>query len=193
MEQQSEKFPNNNTNKINVDRLLGLSAILISLLTLIIFIYQTNIIHQQSRLSVTPRLSFNVSQTQKDSSVFFDLLLENKGIGPAIINSSMIIEKGKSYDLDMSEFWKERYPELAKFGVFRSTSAVGKGSTLSAGESKILFSYELFDAAKFNTMSEYLTLDENGNFPFNIIIVYSSIYEEKWKIDYQENGHPVKL
>lgn len=60
------------------DRLVGISAMIISLLTLIIFTYQTNVIRKQSKLSAKPRLSFITSQTVIDSLVIFEQTLTNK-------------------------------------------------------------------------------------------------------------------
>lgn len=183
----------NKKKKLNVDRILGLSAMIISLLTLIIFIYQTNIIHRQSRLSVTPRLSFTTSENQNDTISSYQLSIQNKGIGPAIINSAKIVlSNGKRYNLNMSEFWEEQYPKLKKYGVFRNTSSIGKGTTLSANETRVLSLYE-FKPSKLDTISKYLQLDKNGGLPFNIELIYSSIYEDKWRIDYKKNEHPVEL
>ena len=77
----------------NADRIIGLSAMLISLMTLIIFLYQTNLIKKQSVLSVRPRLTFskNIDKTVtvKDSTnsttISIRLTLRNNGLGPAII------------------------------------------------------------------------------------------------------------
>lgn len=57
--------------KISTDRLLGTSAMVINVLTLIIFIYQTDIMRLQSKLSVKPRLDFTTNQGGNDSLISF--------------------------------------------------------------------------------------------------------------------------
>lgn len=178
--------------KVNVDKILGLSAILISLLTLIIFIYQTNIIHKQSRLSVTPRLSFSTELNRQDSIASFNLLLKNKGIGPAIINSSKIILNTKEYEVVLDDFFNSEYPELRKLGAFTSLSTVQEGLTLSPNETMILFSYK-FNQNNINEIKKHLSINSEEKFPFSIELIYSSIYDEEWKVNSSKNGHPIKL
>jgi len=178
--------------KETVDRLIGFTAILISLLTLVIFIYQTNIIYKQSRLSVTPRLSFNTQFSQKDTVVTFIHILQNKGIGPAIIYSSKVELDGKEYEVDFENFFDTVYPELSEFGDFNSYSSISDGQTLTANEAKILFSYT-FPMQALPKIQSYLGLSEEDDLPYNIRIRYQSIYEEAWEIDSDKNGHPVKI
>ena len=61
--------------KFNADRILGISAMVISLLTLAIFIYQTDIMRVQSKLSVKPRLDFTTNQGGTDSIIVFKEVL----------------------------------------------------------------------------------------------------------------------
>ncbi len=175
-----------------VDRILGVSAILISLLTLIMFIYQTNLMHKQSRLSVMPRLGFTTAYDHNDSVVVYSALIKNKGIGPAIINSAKIILEGKEYKLDMEDFFDEAFPKLDEYGNFNRLSNLGEGNTLAAGEIKKLFSYE-FLITDIEKISAYMQLEDEDTFPFNMEVEYSSIYDEKWRIDIQKGGYPIKL
>ena len=69
--------------KWNSDKLLSLSAISISFITLIIFIYQTNIMSRQNYISIMPYL--DLSTTNDVSDYHFELNLKNHGVGPAII------------------------------------------------------------------------------------------------------------
>jgi len=131
---------------LNVDKIIGLSAMFISLLTLLIFLYQTRVISRQARLSVTPRLTFTGGVLHGTSSVTFKLGVQNNGLGPAIIDSAAIFSNNKYYPLNFREFF-----------------------------------YTLYDMKP-----------EEGKLPFDIIIYYSSIYEEKWKITHNSLGHPMK-
>lgn len=178
--------------KISTDRLLGISAILISMLTLIIFIYQTNIIREQSRLSVKPRLSFSAHFNTKDSTHTYQVLLTNKGLGPAIIEAINLQHDHKKYNADIRAFFEAVYPDVWKYGHFSQTFKLSRGSTLSAGESKSLLVF-VFNETQRLSLLDYLGIQEVDDLPFLIAVEYSSIYEERWKTTSEQDGHPEAL
>ncbi|MEL6561069.1 MAG: hypothetical protein AAFQ94_22950 [Bacteroidota bacterium] len=177
--------------KLNTDRIIGLTAMLVGLLTLIIFIYQTSIIRKQSRLSVTPRLVFNSIEIQRDSVVSYSMELINKGLGPGIIESINIIYEGKSYDLNFGEFLEAEFPDWKKYGLLSQNTSLGKGATLSTDEKVLLFTFEM--ALKdIGQTQEYFKF-QDGEIPIKLETVYSSIYEESWKTNNKDDNHPEKL
>lgn len=180
------------SKRINSERFLAIIATLVGIMTLIIFIYQTNIIHKQSRLSVTPRLSTSTEINHKDSLVHFSFIVENKGIGPAIINKAEILAEKKSYNLDFEEYFEKVYPKVFDLGDFTKTSSMVVGSTLSPNEKQIMFTYA-FKVDKMPIIQESLGLTNEQQYPFQVVIEYSSIYEEEWRIDTNVAGHPKKL
>ena len=181
--------------KMNTDRIIGLSAMLISLLTLVIFIYQTNIMRNQSRLSVTPRFAFGTNVTVTDSMVTFSMSLKNKGLGPGIIESINIEHNGKKFKSNFEEFFESNFPEIYEFGDFTKSTILTVGGTLSAEEATELFEFEY--PSKFTSqIMQLLELKEEDTFhnlPFTVEIVYSSIYEEQWQMSSKDKGHPIKL
>jgi hypothetical protein len=178
--------------KETVDRMFGISAMIISFVTLIIFIYQTNIIHQQSRLSVRPRLNFQSAFNHNDSIITYILEIENKGIGPAIINEATIYYEGKKYPVEMESFFNEAYPGINKYGGFNRLSTLSEGSSLTANEVSILFSFS-FHQEDMKKLEEYLQIKTEEELPFKLVVNYSSIYEEEWQIDSDNNGHPRRI
>ena len=178
--------------KISTERILALVATLVGVLTLIIFVYQTNIIHRQSRLSVTPRLLVSTLISNNDSMLDYSFVVENKGIGPAIIDVGNIVDNGKKYDLDFESYLKETHPKLFELGEFYKLSTMTTGSTLSPNEKQILFTYG-FKKDNMETIQKTLKIDNEDNYPFRVVIEYSSIYEERWRIDTDITGHPEKL
>ncbi|RDY61527.1 hypothetical protein [Flagellimonas nanhaiensis] len=186
----------------NADRLIGLSAILISLLTLFIFLYQTNLLKEQSRLSVRPRLTFSktinktvtMSATDSVSSVRINLSLtvRNDGLGPAIVQSNNILDKGQRYD-NIITFFDEVYPKLKEYGVFSQVTELKVGEAVPASETIGLFTYE-YNQNREDEIKEYLNITESYEFPFAILIEYSSMYEEKWVVNSNIEGeHPKQL
>ncbi|MFD2588958.1 hypothetical protein ACFSQJ_18680 [Croceitalea marina] len=107
--------------RISTDRLIGVSAMVISLLTLIIFIYQTNIMREQSKLSVKPRLDFTLNSSIQDTTLILQEVVQNKGLGPAIIDSIYFKYKEDSYEVDTEKFLKQKFPKNPKMGLPIST------------------------------------------------------------------------
>lgn len=178
--------------KLNTDKIIGLSAMLISLLTLIIFIYQTNLMREQSRLSVTPRIAFGTSLDTPDSTSIFTYYITNKGLGPAIIESINIVHEGKKHKLDFQRFVKEAYPKFNNYGNIIQNMSLESGETLSEGEAIKIFSFR-FHVENREPFFKYLKVGNGGDLPFDIEIIYSSIYGEKWKFFANQKGHPIKL
>ena len=188
----------------NADRLIGLSAILISLLTLFIFLYQTNLLKEQSRLSVRPRLTFskNINKTMtltvgatdtvSSAKINLTLTIRNDGLGPAIVESNTVVDKDKRY-ANIVTFFDEAYPKLREYGVFHQITELKVGDAIPASETIALFTYE-YDQDHEDEIMTYLSSSKPYEFPFAILIEYSSMYEEQWEVNSNKQGeHPKRL
>ena len=178
--------------KLNTDKIIGLSAMLISLLTLMIFIYQTNIIREQSRLSVAPRLAFNSSLDTPDSISYFSFHLVNKGLGPAIVESIDIIHEKKRFKLDFRKFFKKGFPKFEDYGSIIQNMTISTGTAISEKD-EIKFVTYSFMNKDTKDLLRYLEIEDKDKNPFEIEVIYSSIYGDKWKINSIIDGHPIKL
>lgn len=178
--------------KLNTDKIIGLSAMLISLLTLVIFIYQTNIIREQSRLAVAPRLAFNSSLDTPDSISYFSFHLVNQGLGPAIIESIDIIHEEKRFKLDFRFFFKKEFPEFEKYGSIIQNMIISTGTAISEKDG-IKFVTYAFKSENTKELLKYLKVEDEDKKPFEIEVIYSSIYGDQWKINSIIEGHPIKL
>ncbi|MEM8765070.1 MAG: hypothetical protein AAGD88_14725 [Bacteroidota bacterium] len=178
--------------KFNADRILGISAMVISLLTLAIFIYQTDIIRVQSKLSVKPRLDFTTNQGGTDSTIVLQEVIENKGLGPAIIDSIYFKYNGEHHELNPERFLKEQLPKLLEYGTLSQHATFGKGTTLSPGEERPLFTFQL-PAANLDSVFAYLDTDMDGEDPFPVEVIYTSIYEDDFWIVSSESSEPESL
>jgi len=177
---------------LNVDKIIGLSAMFISLLTLVIFLYQTRVISRQARLSVTPRLTFTGGVSHGTSSVTFKLGVQNNGLGPAIIDSAAIFSNNKYYPLNFREFTKQNYSTIDTISSSVSIKLLPKGTAILPNNETVFVE----TVVPIQKLTSFYTLydmkPEEGKLPFDIIIYYSSIYEEKWKITHNSLGHPMK-
>ena len=77
------------------------------------------------------------------------------------------------------------------YAALVSNTYLSVGSTISAGEIQNLYAVEV-PIANLEKLIKYLGI-EPGEDPFEIEVVYASIYKEKWRINSTQEGHPVEL
>jgi len=159
------------------DKLVALSALCISLLTLVIFIRQTNIMEKQSHLSAMPYLMIEGSDQGLDKMYILDLV--NHGVGPAIIVDRKITYKGKEYDLEFDEFLREHVEGMDSVKII-SNSTVHRGLALPAGSSRTVIKVG-GGAKSYNNFMKVLEKLSTPEFDYKIS--YKSIYNDHWYID----------
>jgi len=178
---------------LNTEKIIGFSAIFISLLTLIIFLYQTKIISKQARLSVTPRLTFTAGVGHFDDVIKFSIGIKNNGLGPAIIDSTAIFANNKYYPLYFKDFTKKNYPQADTIISNSSTNIIARGATILPNN-EVQIAEAVVPNEKIASYYKMYNLPIGStDFPFDVIIYYSSIYEEKWKVSLKTVGHPIEL
>jgi len=189
LEEQEKSFFES-VNFWKADRIVSMSAIFISLLTLVTFIYQNNLLQKQAALSVMPYLAVGTSYDDNRAEPSFKLRLNNRGVGPAIIESQKIFYKGKTYNTDFYEFLSTHLPGLDTLSGISRTS-FDFGHVLPSGEEIDLIGVrEDIDlvnlvAAKIDELSS----DDSG---LRYEVIYQSIYGERWKIT-ESSNLPLKL
>ena len=177
--------------KWNSERILSLSAMSISFITLIIFIYQTNLMSKQNDLSILPYLQVSESVDQESNS--FMISLKNHGVGPAILESVIIEYEGQRYDVkhyndNLISLLSNLATELDSIKSI-SVSTLDVGIAIPANTTYEIFSVS-DSADDYRILSETLYRLENNSLRYEI--VYKSIQDEKWMIDNESDG-PVKL
>lgn len=177
--------------KWNSDKIVSLSAMSISVLTLIIFIYQTNLMSKQNYLSILPYLQISISNDKAKNT--FSLDIKNHGVGPAIIESVIIYYKGEKHDLrvydnDLYNYLKSEMPVLDSVNFF-SSSTLDRGIAIPANSNYNVFKvfetekdYELLTSSIENLLKQGLYYE----------ITYRSIQDERWLIHSNSEG-PKKL
>ena len=167
----------------STDRLLALSAILVSLCTLIVFLYQTNLIRKQQYMSVYPYLEIGHSGIQTDK---YNFTIENKGVGPAIIEDFWVGKIGGDLKgQDFVQFLKDELKENETLEVEFSNLYGGR----LISEKEVIEVFKSKDSLMTTSQRLYQILGED-NMQFEII--YSSIYGERWKIT-DTTANPEKL
>lgn len=177
--------------KWNSDKILGISAMSISFITLVIFIYQTNLMGKQNYLSILPYLSISTSDNSANNT--FAITLDNYGVGPAILESATLSYQGKNedlsdYDNELLKYLRAKAPVLDSIKAI-SYSTVDKGIAIPAGEKyNVLTIYSSEKDYKLYK-STLEALLQNGLY---FEIIYKSIQEEHWRINNVTQG-PEKL
>ncbi|MEM7187778.1 MAG: hypothetical protein AAF466_14095, partial [Bacteroidota bacterium] len=158
------------------DKIVGLSAMFISLMTLVIFIRQTNIIEEQSHLSVLPYL---MMETSNDSELGrFKIDIENQGVGPAIIESRVILYKNELFDMEFADFLKQNIPAMDSVETI-NVSTLQQGLAISAGAKRNVLTVGGSRESYLQFLQIMQQLDEEG---FDYRIQYRSIYNDSWTI-----------
>jgi hypothetical protein len=177
--------------KWNSEKMVSLSAMSISFITLLIFIYQTNLMRKQNELAIMPYLG--LSTTNDTGTSTFELNLLNHGVGPAIIESVTMEYQGRKYDLREFEnsffnFLKSKRSALYSIGVI-STSTLDRGMAIPANTSYNIFSIRN-SAEGYQLIVEGLdSLLQTG---FKYEIVYKNINGDRWKL-FNDSEGPQKL
>lgn len=154
------------------EKILSISAIFISVCTLIVFLYQTNLIRKQQYMSVFPYIQIG---NYGVGSPYYKYVIRNDGIGPALIKSINITDKhGKSYS-DIVDYVNSTISEKDSIGFYYAN--ITKGRLIPE---KDFVEVIVVDDKKIKS-SEHLhnILNANG---VNVEIEYESIYGESWLI-----------
>ena len=159
----------------NADKIVSFSAILISLATMAIYLYQTHLIQKQQHASVMPYLMTTTSRYGDDH---FCVELHNDGLGPAFIEEVNIYYLGKKYaKTDLATFFSESDPNrLKRKGWYSSTSSVLEGQLYPSGHISKMIEISK-DTLAASQLRDYFW---NTDKPIELEITYSSIYGEKW-------------
>ena len=93
--------------KYHADRIVSISAILVSLGTLFIIVYQTNLARKAQKAQVFPYLTIALSISEGD----YRIMVANTGLGPALIKSVEVVTGEEVFEGDPYFFAREQLGE----------------------------------------------------------------------------------
>lgn len=163
--------------------LLSITAVIISVGTLLVFLYQTNLVRKQQYMSVLPYLEFEHHAVFSDD---YELILRNKGIGPALITSRNVVIKGQKYDLDVGRYLQEHI--AVKDSVNFLISNVSRGNLISEKEG--ISMVDLEPNSSRSGLEKFYSLLYNDTLEF--VVEYESVYGERWQVSTKETA-PKKI
>ena len=157
-------------------------AILLSVGTLTVFIYQTNLIRDQQYAAVFPYLELGF---HNGGTANMEYVLSNVGVGPALLEEIEIKEKGELYEGRFSQYLLELTNRNPKDSVYFVYSDIAPGKMVPAGKAiSLIATKDLYSARRIVEL-----IEENR---VELKISYLSIYGERWEID-ADDGVPIKL
>ena len=168
-----------------VDIIVSVSAMLVSLATFGIYLYQTKIIHEQARASVYPHLEIVRGYNNHDNP--FILYVRNVGIGPAFLKTMEIEYNGKIYK--SKDFRNACLTGVVVRDVIpaETLSDYSNGGTLPmvipAGEKEVFIR---LNSTKKEDIISLVEIFDNAK----IKVCYASVYKDYWTI--LKNEQPIE-
>lgn len=166
----------------NSEKIVSLSAMAIALFTLIVLIYQSNILGRQydltvkqQKASVLPYLALGPSNEGNQYSVF----LQNKGLGPAFIKGFYFQQKDSIYFMDnLFDLYFSLTDNASDSLLDGAYASVYNGMVLAPGESIEIITISgpiKAVAAPAQFITNYF-----GGDSLKFIIEYESVFEDRW-------------
>ncbi|SDK61050.1 hypothetical protein SAMN05421823_10359 [Catalinimonas alkaloidigena] len=195
-EQPSPPSPPHRAWQWNVDKVISITALCVSLGTFIIFSYQTRLLHDQTQFlrdqtklqnqqtqllqnqqqaylkqqyaSVMPYLEVWNSQAHD----YFKFILTNNGVGPAFIREVRMHYRDTVYALDPANFLEKVLPDSLRINFVYSNLEPGR--VVPAGEQiEMIYVSSPREVIKLKTFLQAQP---------QIEIRYASIYDEEWRM-----------
>jgi hypothetical protein len=176
--------------RINTDRVVSLSAMIVGLGSLFIIVYQTALLREQQAASMLPYLMIGIMATSEGTYI----VARNTGVGPALIEDVVVRYHGGEIKQDPHDFFREARPEVAALGL--SVDRLIPGRLVSAGEGVLMLGTEGEGAPPM--LGEFLKLFDLGDAPQSwydgagavksgpdkavIEITYRSVYGDRWRV-----------
>ncbi len=154
------------------DKFLSLLAFLISIGTFSTFAYQTYLIQKQQYANVLPYLQLNYGYGHD----YFRIDVSNNGVGPAFIENLVIHYQDSSYHTNLSPFARQMIQPDSTNTYSTSSSSLARGYAIPSKESVQLLASNNKETAR---LLRKLFYDEDD---VEIEIVYSSVFDERWKL-----------
>ena len=169
--------------KINPDRIVSISAIIVSVGTLLLILYQTNLIQKHQKASVMPSLFIGYGVSGEDD-IKETIWVSNQGLGPAFIENVNIIHEGEIYNTDPYGYISTIESNDKSTYINRLNS----GRIIPANEGITIYE-KITDSTSKIVISNFFAFSyEIDRMPTHNInkavieIVYKNVYGDKWKI-----------
>ncbi len=161
--------------KVESKNLISYLALLISIGTFFLLVYEINLTRKQQYTSVLPYLEI---QNRSPSGDEYAFVVVNNGIGPAFIKEVNVDYNGKIYKGDLYDFFEGYISKNDTIDVnYLYSSALNTGRLIPAGKYVTLLGISGSEKDA-NQLKNWLTNDN-----LDVSIVFSSVYGETWIVN----------
>jgi hypothetical protein len=176
--------------RLNTDRVVSLSAMLVGVGSLFIIVYQTALLREQQAASALPYVMVGIMANGEQTYI----VARNTGVGPALIEDVVVRYKGGEVKKDPHDFFRDVRPDVVAYGL--SVDRLIPGRLVSAGEAVRMVGTEGEGAGPM--VAEFLSLFDLGDAPESwyagvgvpksgpdkaiIEITYRSVYGARWRV-----------
>jgi len=171
-------------------KIVSFSAILISLFSLVALIYQTNLMRLEQQLTreaeLKSKMPYLMIANENYGGPNYSITLFNKGLGPAIIDSFVILTEDSVHQMDLASYFLKIIPEIGNIEPFFFSNLL-VGQLIPAGEEINLIGIE---NSQEGTNKLLRLLEDSPDIDYRLI--YRSVYDERWRLTGEE-FFPVKL
>ncbi|WP_395373279.1 hypothetical protein [Marinicella sp. W31] len=160
----------------NPEMIIGLSALMVSLMAVFIGAYTAYIERTFARSSMWPRLEIFRSFSQKDEQRYFKYSVSNVGTGPALIQYAVL-----KFDGQVATNWSVFMELIEAEKVNFSQSHIGGRILPAEAVTEVLYTEDE------NLMKRLLQVGNKAS----IELCYCSIYDECWLTDSKNKPQPI--
>jgi hypothetical protein len=164
----------------NVEIMVGLTAIIVSISALVVSVMQTRIMREQQYAAVIPMLQYYFTNSETDNEnrkAKFEFTVVNKGIGPAIIKNAQFVYKGKVYDeSERSRLTADMIGDSLPY--YFTYSSIGKGAVMQSGDAFKVWQLDTWSENNYKLEKEMREAGGKGDFDF--WICYEDVYKNAW-------------
>lgn len=173
--------------KLHADRIVSVSAIIVSVATLIMILYQTNLVRKEQKASVMPYLKISFSNSSINGAPYQQIQLTNKGLGPAKIELVQIVTPGDTLDMNPLQYFRTRIQDSVYKKVMMA-DMVTPGRMIAPQEFIVMLRFSNEQGENLIINNFKFPQDYSGFIPVNnssslvLQITYSSVYGDRWTV-----------
>ena len=154
------------SSRARLEFTLAVTALLVSLTTLGVYLYQAKVMGEQQRVAVWPYVAWRSTNAEG-----FQILARNKGVGPAVVLKAEMTLDGRPVADNPALISAVLGPDWRLKGYLNASLA---GRVLSPGEECLAF--HIVDPAEGRAFQEKLRAHR-----FELAITYANVYGDAWR------------
>lgn len=167
--------------RIQLDRVLSLAAAFVAVCALAVSVYQTKIMREQQRASAWPRLDL----PQSTSATTYGRLVQNQGLGPALVRSVEITYDGR-HMRDWNAVTAAVFGDSAERVFARDSALAIETNTVARGS--VILPGATVSHIRVHSAAVAPLLARLASGRLRTAICYCSLYGECWRVTQDDDA-----